>query len=98
MMTYWAKKLDILSLNTKGLYKVNSREKIVSKKVQNFLWSHKYELKTWVGRISKGRNAVPLKNIANRKYPDSNYFLILILFNCTPNVEVHDDCWPHWPT
>ena len=25
-------------------------------------------------------------------------FCLFSFFNCTPNVEVHNDCWPHWPT
>lgn len=72
MMTYWAKKLDILSLNKKD-YKEILAEKKWFQKSSKFSLVTQIWTQTWVGRISKGRNAVPLKNIANGKYPDSNY-------------------------
>ena len=55
----------ILYLNKKD-YKVNSREKNDVKKFKNF-FGHKYELKLGFGRISKRRNAVPLKKHCNWK-------------------------------
>jgi len=89
MMTYGQKNV-ILYLNKKD-YKVNSREKMNSKKFKIFFGHTNMNSNLGWSNFKRKKRST-LKKHCNWKVSFGKYFLILILFNCTPNVEVHDDC------